>query len=87
MKNNSAILGMIFGSGIGIIFGSTGLGLPMGACIGYIIGLLLDKQYKKTQMSEKQILAIGIGTALGSSLGVTFGVVFITTFFSATFCG
>lgn len=47
MKNNSAIIGMIFGAGIGIIFNSTGLGLPMGAGVGLVIGLLLDKQKKK----------------------------------------
>ena len=37
MKNNLAILGMIFGAGIGIIFNSTGLGLPMGAGAGLVL--------------------------------------------------
>jgi hypothetical protein len=47
MKNKSAIIGMVFGAGIGIIFNSTGLGLPMGAGVGLVLGLLLDKQQKK----------------------------------------
>lgn len=47
MKNNSAILGMIFGAGIGIIFGSTGLGLPMGAGVGFVIGMIIESQKKK----------------------------------------
>ena len=47
MKNNSAILGMIFGAGIGIIFGSTGLGLPMGAGVGLVIGMMIENQKKK----------------------------------------
>jgi F0F1-type ATP synthase assembly protein I len=47
MKNNSAILGMIFGAGIGIIFGSTGLGLPMGAGVGLVIGMIIENQKKK----------------------------------------
>ena len=47
MKNNSAIIGMIFGAGVGIIFNSTGLGLPMGAGVGLVIGLIFDKHVKK----------------------------------------
>ncbi|MBL4605138.1 MAG: hypothetical protein JKY02_05625 [Flavobacteriaceae bacterium] len=47
MKNNSAILGLIFGAGIGIIFNSTGLGLPIGAGVGYVLGLVLTQQQKK----------------------------------------
>lgn len=47
MKNNGAILGMIFGAGIGIIFNSTGLGLPMGAGVGYVLGLVLTQQQNK----------------------------------------
>ncbi len=38
---------MIFGAGIGIIFNSTGLGLPIGAGVGLAIGLILDMQQKK----------------------------------------
>ncbi|MDT7832949.1 hypothetical protein RQM59_11195 [Flavobacteriaceae bacterium S356] len=49
MKNNSAILGMIFGAGIGIIFNSTGLGLPMGAGVGYVLGLILSQQQRKKE--------------------------------------
>lgn len=47
MKNKSAIIGMIFGAGIGIIFNSTGLGLPMGSGVGLVLGLIFDKQKKK----------------------------------------
>jgi uncharacterized membrane protein len=47
MKNKSAIIGMMFGAGIGIIFNSTGLGLPMGAGVGLVIGLMIDQQQKK----------------------------------------
>ncbi|WP_347174797.1 hypothetical protein [Polaribacter uvawellassae] len=47
MNNKNAFIGMIFGAGIGIIFNSTGLGLPMGAGVGLVIGLMLDKQSKK----------------------------------------
>jgi uncharacterized membrane protein len=47
MKNKSAFIGMIFGAGIGIIFNSTGLGLPMGAGIGLVLGLMIDQQQKK----------------------------------------
>ena len=49
MKNNYAIIGMIFGAGIGIIFNSTGLGLPMGAGVGYILGLIIREQKKETK--------------------------------------
>lgn len=49
MKDNSAILGLIFGAGIGIIFNSTGFGLPMGAGVGYVLGLILSKQQNKKQ--------------------------------------
>jgi uncharacterized membrane protein len=51
MKKNSAILGMIFGAGIGIIFNSTGLGLPLGAGVGYLVGLILSQEQNK---KEKQ---------------------------------
>lgn len=47
MKKNSAILGMIFGAGIGIIFSGTGLGLPLGAGVGYVLGLVLSQQQIK----------------------------------------
>lgn len=47
MKNNNAIIGMIFGAGIGIIFNSTGLGLPMGAGVGFVLGLMIKKQKKE----------------------------------------
>ncbi len=40
---------MIFGAGIGIIFNSTGLGLPIGAGVGLMIGLLIDQQKEKKQ--------------------------------------
>ncbi|MFN0730141.1 hypothetical protein [Polaribacter gochangensis] len=49
MKNNSAIIGMLFGAGIGIIFNSTGLGLPMGAGVGLVIGLMIDNHKKKNK--------------------------------------
>ncbi len=45
MKN--AFIGLVFGAGIGIIFNSTGLGLPMGSGVGFVLGLLLDQQQKK----------------------------------------
>ncbi|CAM1347524.1 hypothetical protein [Tenacibaculum halocynthiae] len=44
MKNKNAFMGMIFGAGIGIIFSSTGLGLPIGAGVGLIFGLLFNQQ-------------------------------------------
>lgn len=47
MKNKNAFIGMIFGAGIGIIFNSTGLGLPIGAGVGVVLGLMLDQQQKK----------------------------------------
>jgi uncharacterized membrane protein len=47
MKNKSAFIGMIFGAGIGIIFNSTGLGLPLGAGVGLVVGLMIDQQQKK----------------------------------------
>ena len=46
MKNNSVIIGMIFGAGIGIIFNSTGLGLPIGAGVGLVLGLIIKQQQK-----------------------------------------
>ena len=49
MKNNNAILGMIFGAGIGIIFNSTGLGLSMGAGVGLVLGFILTQQQKKKE--------------------------------------
>lgn len=49
MKNKSAFIGMIFGAGIGIIFNSTGLGLPMGAGVGLVLGLIVDQQQKKNK--------------------------------------
>ena len=49
MKNNYAFLGMIFGAGVGIIFNSTGLGLPMGAGAGLLLGSILNKQKKKNK--------------------------------------
>lgn len=54
MKNNSAIMGMIFGAGIGIIFNSTGLGLPMGAGVGFVLGLMMDQQQKKNVKKNKK---------------------------------
>lgn len=53
MKNKIAIIGMIFGAGIGIIFNSTGLGLPMGAGVGLVIGLIMDQQQKKNLKKKK----------------------------------
>lgn len=44
MKNNSAFIGMLFGAGIGIIFDSTGLGLPIGAEVGLVLGLIINQQ-------------------------------------------
>ena len=55
MKNNSAILGMIFGAGIGIIFGSTGLGLPMGAGVGLVIGMMIENQKKKINIKKEEV--------------------------------
>ncbi len=49
MKNKSAFIGMVFGAGIGIIFNSTGLGLPMGAGVGLVLGLIVDQQQKKNK--------------------------------------
>jgi uncharacterized membrane protein len=46
-KNKSAFIGMIFGAGIGIIFNSTGLGLPIGAGVGFVLGMLMHQQQKK----------------------------------------
>lgn len=45
---------MIFGAGIGIIFNSTGLGLPIGAAVGYVLGLILNQQQikKKNEHSK-----------------------------------
>ena len=42
-KNKNAIIGMLFGAGIGIIFNSTGLGLPIGAGVGLVLGLILNQ--------------------------------------------
>jgi NhaP-type Na+/H+ or K+/H+ antiporter len=49
MKNKNAVLGMIFGAGIGIIFSSTGLGLPLGAGVGYVLGLMLTQMQNKKE--------------------------------------
>lgn len=49
MKNKNALLGMIFGAGIGIIFNSTGLGLPLGAGVGLVIGLILTQTQNKKE--------------------------------------
>ena len=46
-KNKTAFIGMIFGAGIGIIFNSTGLGLPIGAGVGLVLGMLIHPQQKK----------------------------------------
>jgi hypothetical protein len=46
MKRKNTFIVMIFGAGIGIIFNSTGLGLPIGAGVGFFIGLMLDYQKK-----------------------------------------
>ena len=54
MKNKSAFIGMIFGAGIGIIFNSTGLGLPMGAGIGLVLGMILEQQHKKNAKKSKK---------------------------------
>lgn len=52
MKNKNAVLGMIFGAGIGIIFNSTGLGLPIGAGVGLVLGLILNQQQKNKKNKE-----------------------------------
>ena len=49
MKNKSAFIGMVFGAGIGIIFNSTGLGLPIGVGVGLVLGLIFDQQKNKKQ--------------------------------------
>jgi len=54
MKNKNAAIGMIFGAGIGIIFNSTGLGLPMGAGVGLVLGLMLDQQKKRIEKSKTE---------------------------------
>jgi hypothetical protein len=46
MKNKNIFIGMIFGAGIGIIFNNTGLGLPIGAGCGLVLGLMLNQQQK-----------------------------------------
>ena len=45
-KNKNAFIGMLFGAGIGIIFNSTGLGLPIGAGFGFVLGFILNQQKK-----------------------------------------
>lgn len=52
MKNKNAVLGMIFGAGIGIIFNSTGLGLPIGAGVGLVLGLILNQQQNNKKNKE-----------------------------------
>ena len=52
MKNKSAYIGMIFGAGVGIIFNSTGLGLPMGAGAGLVLGLIFDQQQKRKHKKQ-----------------------------------
>ena len=47
MKNKNAFIGLIFGSGIGIIFNPTGLGLPLGAGVGFVLGMMINQQQKK----------------------------------------
>jgi F0F1-type ATP synthase assembly protein I len=47
VKNKTAFIGMIFGAGIGIIFNSTGLGLPIGTGVGFVLGMLIQQQQKK----------------------------------------
>ena len=42
-NTKSAFIGMLFGAGIGIIFNSTGLGLPIGAGVGFVLGLILNQ--------------------------------------------
>ena len=55
MKNRNTILGMIFGAGIGIIFNSTGLGLPIGAGVGLVLGLILNQLQKNKINNESKI--------------------------------
>ena len=51
MKNKGAYIGLVFGAGIGIIFNSTGLGLPIGAGVGYVLGLMINQQQTKNKKS------------------------------------
>ena len=53
MKNKKAIIGMIFGAGVGIIFNSTGLGLPIGAGVGLVLGLILTQQKRMNKKNKK----------------------------------
>ena len=54
MKNKNALIGMIFGAGIGIIFNSTKLGLPIGAGVGYVLGLMLNQQQIKITKKQRK---------------------------------
>lgn len=54
MKNKNALIGMIFGAGIGIIFNSTELGLPIGAAVGYVLGLMLNQQQIKIKKKHRK---------------------------------
>ena len=51
MKNKGGYIGLVFGAGIGIIFNSTGLGLPIGAGVGYVLGLMINQQQTKNKKS------------------------------------
>jgi hypothetical protein len=54
MKSKNTFSGMIFGAGIGIIFNSTGLGLPIGVGAGLVLGLILDQQQKKNITKDRK---------------------------------
>ena len=49
-KKNYWFQGIIYGAGLGMIFGAaigeTAIGLPMGAGIGMVIGLRMSKRHK-----------------------------------------
>lgn len=56
-KTNYIALGMIFGGGIGMLFGAAlnqiAIGLPIGAGIGMLVGLVLQKKYPNCNTKNK----------------------------------
>jgi len=56
-KTNYIALGMVFGGGLGIVFGAAlnhiEYGLPIGTGIGMLLGLLLQKKGEKCTTKDK----------------------------------